>query len=152
MEKCAQVASFQKCENHLVSSVKTFCFGHCPFPKPFYILHFFHLSDPVSVCPTLQSPRGPAASGGLLLKPDESDQDSVPGLLLQPPISCLHPDGPQVSPCTLNSTDTNTTLPVEKSYYGISSVRGENWNGQCRLGKKSVSSLLEERSVTKLMI
>lgn len=57
----------------------------------------FSLSGP------LQSLGRSAESGGLLFKPDGSDQNPVPDLLFQPPFSCVHPDWPQVSSCTQNS-------------------------------------------------
>lgn len=67
--------------------------------------HISPLSPTLSLLSFLlcQSLRGPAASGGLLFKPDVSDQDAVLGLLFQPPFSCLHPHWPQVNPCTRNS-------------------------------------------------
>ena len=66
------------------------------FPR----LFLFELLTPLSpcFCVTLQSLWRPAASGGLLFKPDVSDQDSVSGLLFQPSFSCLHPHWSQVSP------------------------------------------------------
>lgn len=91
-----------------ISSLQTFPSKHLSsFPQSFY-LTFITLSTSLTMCPSLQSPRGPAASGRLLFKPDESDQDSVPGVLLQPPVSRLHPHWPQVSPCTQHSVDSHT--------------------------------------------